>query len=353
MSNKKTLLPSGFQDFLPADVARENFINRTLLECFHSFGYMEVHPSLVEFEQSLDQKSASTLFKVLDPASNKMLAIRNDITPQIARIAVDRYNLKNNEALRLSYSGQVLKTAGNGKYTERQLRQTGYELINQNSKNADAEVVFIATEALQKLGLKDYTIDYSIPSFAKFILDENEVGVRKSHEINNLILKKDISSLRSRKEKFVGVLADIIEICADSDSKNYAKIIAEIEKKQLPKACKAQLVRLREVIERVSVENSSHNFSIDILETRGFNYHTGISYAIFSGDSMEEIARGGRYNISRGKELIPASGLTFLVNRLCRIVEVKSSTKTKKISYKTSFAKSAKDRKSGLITIFE
>src|SRR5262245_9963600 len=163
------LLPAGLADVLPGDAAFEAAMVERVIAVFAAWGYDRVKPPLIEFEDSLlsgpGAAMAAHTFRLMDPVSHRMMGLRADITPQVARIAASR--LKNSpRPLRLSYAGQVLRVKGEQMRPERQIGQAGIELIGAESAAADAEAVLLAAEALKQLGVAQLVVELNAPMLA-------------------------------------------------------------------------------------------------------------------------------------------------------------------------------------------
>ena len=163
---KSALLPAGLRDQLPPLAEHEEEITRALLDRFASYGYQRVKPPLVEFEEGLlngvGAAVATQTFRLMDPVSQRMMGVRADITPQIARIATTR--LKGApRPLRLSYGGEVLRVKGNQLRPERGFRQVGVELVGAaKAAMGDAEVILLAAEALREIQIESLSVDRGV-----------------------------------------------------------------------------------------------------------------------------------------------------------------------------------------------
>src|SRR5271165_966092 len=160
------LLPAGLSDVLPPDAESEAASVAALMEIFAAHGYQRVKPPLLEFEDSLFSGSgaatAEQTFRLMDPESQRMMGVRADTTPQIARLATTRL-AQVPRPLRLAYSGQCLRVKGSHLQPERQIGQAGIELIGSDTPQADAEIILTAVEALTSIGLHDLSVDLTIP----------------------------------------------------------------------------------------------------------------------------------------------------------------------------------------------
>ncbi len=317
--SKKSLLPSGFYDALPDKAEQELDLNYSMIKKLKSFGYGFVRPTIMEFEQSLDRSISSEFFKVTDPASGKMMVLRNDITPQIARIVIDRYQENLKQKLRLSYSGQVFRKSGKGKFAERQITQTGLELIGGTKPEDDVEIINNIFEILKLIKLKNYTIDFCIPNLA-----QNIIGEKDKPELNKILKAIEVKNLQYlRADKKTKILAEIISLCDEvsniKEALNAIKKIVRI----LPKSLQGKgniLIYLENIFKILEEKPGNINISLNLLETKNFHYHEGICYSIIANDTLEEIARGGRYSIKQKDKNIPAVGATFILNALLRTI---------------------------------
>ena len=151
------LLPAGLADLLPPEAEREADLVEAMMEVFAAHGYERVKPPLLEFEDSLLAGSGAAVaeqtFRLMDPVSQRMMGLRADTTPQVARIAATRLGLQA-RPLRLCYAGQVLRVRGTQIAPERQLPQAGVELIGSDAAAADAEGAVVAVEALATVGVQ-------------------------------------------------------------------------------------------------------------------------------------------------------------------------------------------------------
>jgi ATP phosphoribosyltransferase regulatory subunit len=355
MSNiRKSLLPQGFHDHLPPQAITELRINSVVINSLTLFGYELVRPALVEFEESLDKDFSSDFFKITDTISGKMMVIRNDITPQIARIIKDRYGENAlNKTIRLAYTGQVIKKYTQGKQTERQLTQTGYEVISKNSTKKDAEVLYIAIETLEKIGLKDFTIDICYPKLTKNILEEKSFTKEEISETIKKIEAKDLKAIS--EDKRLKEIIDIIKISDEAtDLKSSIKALSNLEKNISLVYAKKAFQEVKEILETLSKSVENINVSLNLLEMMNFDYHCGMCYSFISHKNLDEIGRGGRYKIAISKEdSLYAVGFTFLINSILKNVEFEIKHDSRKVNYDEGFASSKNLRDRNIATIFE
>jgi len=326
----KILLPAGFHDLLPPEAALESRSVTKLLNIFARHGYEQVKPPLIEFESSLTFGQAKALrnqtFRLMDPISHETMAIRADMTTQIARIASTRLHDKP-LPLRLSYSGQVMRVKGSGLYAERQMAEAGIELIGSVSPEADAEVILIAGESLKALRIRDFSIDFSLPNLANIVIQDLGTPEILWDKMLDLIDKKDFEGIQEIRHRSSRVIVQLLSSTGPAKKilPNLATMI------ELPKKAREHCQRLREVIEIVAKADPKLKLTIDPLEYRGFEYHSGSSFSIFSKKAQNELGRGGRYRVidykkpegekhkgDGAEKFIEAVGFTLYINTILR-----------------------------------
>ena len=198
MTEAKTpaLLPTGLRDLLPPEAGAEATLAEALLTRFAAQGYERVKPPLVEFEESMLSGAGAGLadqtFRLMDPASHRMMAVRSDLTPQIARIAASRLS-RSPRPLRLSYAGEILRVRGGELRPERQFRQVGFELIGIGAGAAcDAEVILLAADALHGLGLEGgLSVDLNAPTLVASLIAEAGLDAERADHLRDALDRKD------------------------------------------------------------------------------------------------------------------------------------------------------------------
>lgn len=188
------LLPTGMADVLPPDATFEAATLDNLMATFASHGYERIKPPLIEFEDGLlaglGTAMAPQTFRLMDPVSQRMMGVRADMTPQVARISATRLK-QYSRPLRLSYSGDVLRVKGSQLRPERQFTQVGAELIGTERAEADAEVILMAINALNDLGVKGLSIDLAIPTLVPALCRELNISDDVEAQIRLALDRKD------------------------------------------------------------------------------------------------------------------------------------------------------------------
>lgn len=305
----RALLPAGLRDILPPDAEHEAAVVGRLMEHFSQQGYQRVKPPLIEFEESMltgaGAATAGQAFRVMDPLSQRMMAVRADMTPQVARIATVRL-AGEPRPLRLSYSGQVLRVKGSQLRPERQFGQAGIELIGSDSAAADAEVVVLAAEALSELGVAGVSVDLSLPTLVPALFAELGLAGQVSEALRGAIDHKDAAVVAAEGGRAAEVLSALLK--AVGPAGRALEVLAALD---LPPAAAAGRDRLAEVVTLVHAAMPELTLTIDPVENRGFEYHAGVAFTLFGRSIGGELGRGGRY-LAGGRE--PATGATLFMD---------------------------------------
>jgi ATP phosphoribosyltransferase regulatory subunit len=274
-----TLLPTGFRDRLPPEADASARLVRAILDCIARYGYERVQPPLAEFESALSGAlgaSSRDLLRFVDPVSGETMAVRSDITGQIGRIAQNRMG-HHPRPVRLSYGGPVLKLRASQLRPEREMMQVGAELIGLDSVAATSEIIQVALEALQAAGVKDITLDLTLPDLIETLQPAGDTAA-----LIAALDGKDVAAVPDAFKPLVaaaGPFPDALDRLRAFDRKGVlAERIAAIEAivADLPPGIRVTL---------------------DPTERHGFEYQTWLGFSIFSGVASGEIARGGTYRI--------------------------------------------------------
>jgi ATP phosphoribosyltransferase regulatory subunit len=307
------LLPNGLRDTLPPDADFESYVIDRLMAEFSAHGYDPVKPPLVEFEDGLlegpGDAVAHRMFRLMDPLSKRMMGVRPDITPQIARIATSR--LANApRPLRLSYAGTVLQVEGNSLSQDREIVQAGVELIGSAALTADAEVILVAAEALRNAGITEPAFDLGAPALVPLVCAGMGLGDADAEQAREALDRKNTDTLTYLSDDQREILNVLLSAAGRADT-----ALEKLKALKLPPEAAGLVSSLAEVIGHVRAADPELRMTVDPVEFRGLEYQTGISFTIFARGVRTELGRGGRYPLSTGET---ATGVTLFVAPLLR-----------------------------------
>jgi ATP phosphoribosyltransferase regulatory subunit len=342
----KALLPDGLHDDLPPDAEFEARVIERLLAAFAAYGYERVKPPLVEFEQSLlagpGGGMAAQTFRLMDPVSQRMMGVRADITPQIARIASTRLG-RTPRPLRLSYAGQVLRVKGSQLRPERQFAQAGAELVGAPALTAEAEIVGLAAESLGALGVAELSFDFYTPTLVPQVCAAFELDQEAASRLRHALDGKDAAVVRDIPGPLGEVLAAILD--AAGPAARAVEVLAALDLPEGAGSLRDDLCRLVEMVRAAAPELG---LTVDAGEFRGFEYQDGISFTLFAKGVRGELGRGGRYRLDGGETAV---GFTVYLDTLLRALPERARTPRVYLPYATDPGRGKQLRAEGWRTL--
>ncbi len=313
-SLNSALLPNGLKDLLPPEARHESTVMRVVMATLAGHGYGRVDPPLVEYEETLfagpGGRLAPQTFRLMDPVTQHMMGVRADMTPQVARIATTRLRSQP-RPLRLAYGGQVLRVRGGQLRPERQFVQAGAELFGPDSPNADAEVIALAIEALDKVGAKGLSVDIALPTLTPELMDALQAPQDARQAISDALGLRDASALAAIDWSGAALFSALLNATGPAE-----EALAALGHVVLPAGAQAVIDRARAVIARLAVLAPDLPVTLDPVERRGFEYQTGVAFTLFARGVRGELGRGGRYQAVPGGE--PAVGFSLFLDSVMR-----------------------------------
>ena len=309
------LLPAGLRDLLPPDAETEALSVEALMAVFAGHGYERVKPPLLEFEDSLLSGSGAAIaeqtFRLMDPATHRMMGLRPDMTPQVARIAATRL-INSPRPLRLSYAGACVQAQGTALAADRQIAQAGIELIGPDSPAADAEIIVLGAHALEAVGLARFSFDLTLPPLAPTLIAEAGIPADLRPALMRALDRKDAAEVLRHGGALARTLNDLLLGAGPA-----ARALDVLRAADLTPGARALCDRMAASVSAIQARAPALRLTIDPIEFRGWRYHTGLCVTVYAPGRHEELGRGGRY-LSGGDE--PACGLSLRPEAILRAV---------------------------------
>ena len=301
------LLPVGLEDRLPAAARALPRARRAALDALDSHGYERVIPPLVEFEKSLATRmngvATRRMFRFVDPASLRTLALRSDMTVQVGRIAATSL-AGAARPLRLCYAGEVATIAADQLDPARQRLQLGAELIGSDSAAAAGEIVALAVEALAAAGATGISVDFTLPDLVDTLAESAlPLAADKIEAVRRELDGKDAGALRDAGgEDYLPLLyaAGAFEVS-----------IAKLAAIDAGGALASRIEGLRRIAARVG---NHARLSLDPTERHGFEYQSWFGFTLYAEGVRGTLGRGGTYRIGGSDEA--ATGFTLYLDPL-------------------------------------
>jgi ATP phosphoribosyltransferase regulatory subunit len=304
MKSDRWLLPEGIDELLPDEAHSLEDLRRRLLDLYYSWGYDLVIPPFVEFVESLLTGVGSDLdvqtFKLTDQLSGRLMGVRADMTPQVARI--DAHRLRRDTPARLCYMGTVLRTQSDEFASSRSLVQIGAELYGHHGFESDVEMLSLMLETLALAGLQDVYMDIGHVGVFQGLASQAGLNQDQKNELFDALQRKSVPDISDflasvpMDDSTRQMLMDLAWLNGD------ITILAEARKKLQAASDEVHqaITDITQVAEQIQNLYPGISLHCDLAEVRGIQYHTGIVFAAYKAGVGQSIAQGGRYdNIGR------------------------------------------------------
>ena len=304
-------LPDYVEDMLPDEAVYLESLRRSILDLYQAHGYFYVIPPMLEYIESLNSNGQDMdldTFKVVDQLSGRLMGVRADITPQVARI--DAHLIHNEEVTRLSYAGSVLRTKPASFLQSREPFQIGAELYGFKGIEADLEIQTLLIKTLNTIGIKTPVFDFNHLDIFTSLIASSNIERDLLDRLYEAMQKKDQSEVKSLTQsldkKNREALIALVSLYGD------VNILKEADK-VLPqdKAIKNALQFLNQIDK--ALKEYEIKISYDLSDIRGYQYHNGLVFSVYADQCYSPIALGGRYDnigASFGRKR-PATGFTM------------------------------------------
>ena len=305
----RDLLPEGLEDRLPRPAATAARASAAMMAVFDAHGYDRVQPPSIEFEKSLDSRMAGIqprrMFRFVDPASLRTLALRSDMTPQVGRIAATRLaGLP--RPLRLCYAGQVLTIKGDGLDPTRERLQLGAELIGSDCVAAAAEMVAVAIEALAQAGATGLSVDFTLPD----LVDTLAAGPLPLAPATIAAVRRELDAKDAGALVAAGGEAYLPLLYATGPFEGAIARLTEFDAAAGGQVLASRIAALGEIANRVG---TAARLTLDPTERHGFEYQSWFGFTLYAEGARGAVGRGGTYSIL-GKDAgqsEPATGFSL------------------------------------------
>ena len=318
--SQPTQLPKGAKIYLPDEAARKRSVEERLLGVFRRWGYRELVTSAYEYfdvlSQGTDHDLQERMFKMVDRESGRLLALRADITPQIARIVATRMR-DDAKPLRLSYVTNVFRydEPHVGRY--REFYQAGVELVGLPHPEGDAEMIAMTVEGLRALGLGRFQIDVGQADFFRGILEDLAVEPAVARELRDALGRKDLSALERLVADLAAPAAATELLLALPTLYGRGDVLERAERLVKSARSEAALGKLAEVYRLLRAYGLADSVLLDLGEVRGFDYYSGVHFEAYVTGLGAPLVGGGRYDqmLAHFGYDCPATGFAFDIGR--------------------------------------
>ena len=319
-----TQIPPGTQILIGRAAQHRRVLERAICSVFEGWSYEEIIPPIFDyydvFVKGMGTGPEEQIYRFIDREGN-ILALRPEFTSLVAKTVATRL-ASSPKPIRLYYSGEVLRFEKPKGGRQREFSQVGIEHYGGESKTADVEILLIAVEVFEKLGIKGFQINLGSVDFFGGVVDRMELPESQIAELKEVLNVKDQPGLESLLSKLS--LADrrkriLRAVPHLTGGKNVIQEARELVRNPRSVEALDHLEEIYSIFERLDL---AQHLTIDLGEIRGFDYYTGILFRAYVRGMGFEVAGGGRYDGLPGQfgEDLPAVGFSFSLDRLQQIV---------------------------------
>ncbi len=319
MTMQNWILPEYIEDILPPDAYRIEIMRRRALDLFRAHGYDLVLPPLIEHVESLRSGTGQDMdlmtFKLVDQMSGRLLGLRADITPQVARI--DAQLLNRPGVARLCYAGSVLHTLPLGLTRTREPLQIGADIYGHAGIESDIEIQKLMLDVLSKLEVDKIHLDLGHVGVFRSIARFSNIGNELESELFKVLQSKDLAGISELAAPLESSVRNALCLLPELYG---GKEVLELAKRHLS-SFPGALDAISELA-AVASELDLPDLSFDLAELRGYHYHSGMVFAVYADGCANAIALGGRYDEvgSAFGRARPATGFSMDLREIASIV---------------------------------
>jgi ATP phosphoribosyltransferase regulatory subunit len=309
-------LPTGMRDYAPEAAAARRRIVESVCGVFERAAFARVITPAFEYEDVLalglgDAARAATV-RFVEPSSGQVVALRPDITPQIARLIATRFR-DHRGPVRLCYEGTVVRLQ-RGARGQRELIQAGVELAGVAGPEGDAEVVALAVAALAAVGLRRPTIDLGHLGLAREVFSSLALPDVALEEARRCIAKRDGAGLEVVLRAARGSRAAIAFARMLPELQGSPDVLAIADSKAPNMGVRRALRDLAGIVAAARARKLDARLHVDLGEVRGFDYYTGVRFQAFVPGAPDAVLSGGRYDDLLGRYGRPSPAVGFAVD---------------------------------------
>ena len=300
MSVDRWLLPEGVDEVLPPQAVRLENLRRRVLDLHASWGYELVIPPFIEYLESLLVGTGSDLdlktFKLTDQLTGRLMGVRADMTPQVARI--DARSRSDESCSRLCYLGTVLHALPDGFTRTRSPVQVGAELYGHAGFESDCEVLSLMLETLAVAGVESVHVDLGHVGIFRALARQAGIEGDEELALHDALQRKARAEIDEHLDA-AGAPENVSRMIAALANLNGDESVLADAQSVLSAGCEevaTAIDRLKRIASVVKSRYPQAPVHVDLAELRGYRYHTGVVFAALVPGHGQEIARGGRYD---------------------------------------------------------
>ena len=330
MKNILLHTPEGVRDIYGNELAGKEHIEQVIGRKLSSFGYESIETPTFEFFDVFSKEIGTTpskeLYKFFDKEGNT-LVLRPDFTPSIARCAA-KYYMDETQPIRFCYKGNTFINAGSLQGKLKEITQMGAELMNDDSVEADAEMIALVVESLLQTGLKEFQLSIGEVEYFKGLCEEAGLSTETAEDLRELISGKNLFGAEELLKERNVCIEERERLLKVSDFFGAVEILDEAENQVHNETSKQAVLHLKKLYEVLKAYGVEKYISFDLGMLSKYHYYTGVIFKAFSYGVGDAIVKGGRYDKLHGcfGKSAPAIGFAVVIDDLLLSLERQNGT---------------------------
>lgn len=319
MNKKRVHTPEGVRDVYGIEYRRRSKLKDKLKHVFAGYGYEGIRTPGFEFFDVFNSEkgtvSSREMYKFFDREGNT-LVLRPDVTPSIAR-CVAKYFSEEKVGIRLCYAGNVFLNNSSYQLKLKETCQLGAELVNDDSVQADSEVIAMAVDCFLTAGLHDFRISIGEVEFFQGLTDAIADDEIKA-QLREFILNKNYFGLMEYVEN-LDISDEVKQVFLRFNELNGdVEILDQAEKMVSNETSRQAIARLRRVYEILKLYGKEEYVGFDLGMLNKHNYYTGIIFKGYTYGTGDAVLKGGRYDnlIEQFGKKAPSVGFAIVLDEL-------------------------------------
>ncbi|HEY7546648.1 MAG TPA: ATP phosphoribosyltransferase regulatory subunit [Blastocatellia bacterium] len=326
MSTSLSKIPPGVQYLFDREARARRWIERQVMEVFNGWSYSEIILPIFDyadlFALGMGKEQAEMTYRFTG-RDGKLLALRPEMTSLVARTVATRF--RNRERpIRLSYSGEVFRWDEPRGGRQYEFHQTGLEHIGSDRLEADTEVLLVAIESLEKIGLEGFTITLSHVDFFNGFAESLSLDADERRSMQQMIDRKETEEINRFLEEYSdeasrAAFCRLVTLAGKREILDEARALVSNAKSR---AAIDEIARVYQIAEEIGI---AHRIDIDLGDVGGLDYYTGLTFKIYAPGLGTALGRGGRYDqlLSKFGSPEPAVGFSLCLDWLAQLLAPK------------------------------
>jgi len=299
MSTFKTV--RGMRDFLPKDAEKMRHVEKTARELAGVYCYEEVITPVVEPYDLLAEKAGEEIrlrMYAFNDLGGRKVALRPEFTASIARLVATKLRTAP-KPLRLFCFGSLYRYDEPQYGRFREFWQANYELMGSSKPEADAEILTVTNDLLQRLGIRNHYLKIGHMGILRGILTQEGMKENQQNQVMQLLDKKrweealTLIKKLSSSQQCLATLKNVFEIRGKEPNQVIKKITDAVKNYE---EAVAAVENLKEILDLTAQSSAKFEMVVDAGFARGLEYYTGMVVEAYVPEIDFALEGGGRYD---------------------------------------------------------